>query len=276
MQLSEWKATINSKVQASWNLHCELPRDLDFFIMTSSITGILGRASLAAYNAGNTYQDSLARYRVSKGERAASLNLGAIPDAGYLNEHADGRLKDSRGDLYILNPLREVCALLDVFCDPKTPSSLDVSGCHAIIGIRPPSRWKDVGKVPITMEQPYWGHMHHVPALNSSDATMEQADGHEVTVNPAVRVAHASSLADAAEIVSDALAQQVAIQLNTAQNRLDPQRPMYSFGIDSLSAVEIRNWVDKVFNADLPTFDILGGITFANAALDIARQVQLN
>ncbi|KAG6353662.1 hypothetical protein INS49_005370 [Diaporthe citri] len=276
LQLSEWKATINSKVQASWNLHCELPRDLDFFIMTSSITGILGRASLAAYNAGNTYQDSLARHRVSKGERAASLNLGAVPDAGYLNEHAGGRMKDSRDDLYVLNPLREVCALLDVFCDPKTPSSLDASGCHAAIGIRPPSRWKDVGKVPITMEQPYWGHMHYLPVLNSSDATMEHADGHQVRVDPAVRVAHASSLADAADIVSDALARQVAIQLNTAQDRLDPQRPMYSFGIDSLSAVEIRNWVDEVFSADLPTFDILGGVTFANAALNIAQQVQLN
>lgn len=84
MEFRGWKASIDPKVRASWNLHVELPKGLDFFVMISSIMGILGTRSLSAYNAGNTYQDALARMRVSQNERAVALDLGAVVDGGYL------------------------------------------------------------------------------------------------------------------------------------------------------------------------------------------------
>lgn len=276
---------------ASWNLHCALPQHgLDFFLMTSSIMGILGSVSLAAYNAGNTFQDALARYRTARGQRAAALNLGAVPDAGYLTEHASERdrrllLPDAHDDKYAVNPVAEVCALLDVFCDPATPLAASPASCQVVIGIRPPSRWKQqAATVPATMNQPFWGHMHHIPALALSSAAGGdggpahnglQPSGSVVVVDLAQRVAGAPSLADAAERAAEALAQRVSAQLNTPLDRLDAHRPMYSYGLDSLTAVDLRNWVARVFGADVPTFDILGGATFASTGLDIARKVRL-
>lgn len=203
------------------------------------------------------------------------LDLGAIPDVGYLNEHAGGRLPDTQLEKYVVNPFKEVCALLDIFCDPQSSSARSPLACQVVIGVRPPSRWKHLCNVEATMDQPYWGHMHHVPALAASPFAIDHTIGKRPLVDLAVQIATSSSVAEAAGIASEALAQQVSTQLKTAQDRLEAHRPMHTYGIDSLSAVDLRNWVAKVFAVDLPIFDILGTATFASAGLDIARQVQL-
>jgi KR domain len=78
MSFEGWTTAIEPKVQGSWNLHDLLPREMDFVILASSVTGILGQATQLNYAPGNTYQDALARYHISLGERAVSLNLGIL------------------------------------------------------------------------------------------------------------------------------------------------------------------------------------------------------
>ena len=62
--------------------------------------------------------------------------------------------------------------------------------------------------------------------------------------------------------------------LGTDKDRVDLERPMQSYGIDSLSAIDLRNWISKIFDVDIPVFEILGGVTFASAALSIVEKVQ--
>ncbi|KAI1771759.1 putative polyketide synthase [Hypoxylon cercidicola] len=277
LEYDDWKAAVDPKVEASWNLHAELPRGLDFFILISSIQGILGSASLAGYNAGNTYLDALARYRVAQGERAISLDLGGVLDSGYLAEHeaASSRLQTKR--LALMN-VKEIDALLDIYCDPRATHSRSSVRCQPIVGIRPPSHWKDVEEIPFTLEQPFWGHMHHLPAPSSLDGeeNPDDVDGtRKVSLNVAERLAAAGSLAEAAEIVSQGLEERVSSLLGTSKEHLSEKKPMYSYGVDSLSAIELRNWVGQTFNVDLPVFEILGGATFASAGMSIARKAQL-
>lgn len=54
-----------------WNLDTVL----HFFVLLSSASGLLGLCSQTNYNAGNTYEDVLARYRVLWGQKAVSLDL---------------------------------------------------------------------------------------------------------------------------------------------------------------------------------------------------------
>lgn len=77
-------------------MHELLPKDLDFFVMLSSLAGIIGAISQANYAAGNTYQDQLAYYRRSKGLPAVSLNLGAIEGTGYVAENKSVAVGASR------------------------------------------------------------------------------------------------------------------------------------------------------------------------------------
>jgi hypothetical protein len=89
MMHAGFNVPLQSKVKGSWNLHSLLLPTLDFFILLSSVTGIYGKGGQANYAAGSTYQDTLARYRVSRGQNALSINLGAMESEGWLSHETD-------------------------------------------------------------------------------------------------------------------------------------------------------------------------------------------
>jgi hypothetical protein len=62
---------------------------MDFFILLSSITGIVGTGGQANYAAANTYMDALALSRLESGEKAVSLDLGWIESAGNVAENKE-------------------------------------------------------------------------------------------------------------------------------------------------------------------------------------------
>lgn len=70
-----WETGLRPKVHATRNLHEYFgpERPLDFFIICSSISGITGNPGQAQYCAGNTYQDTLAHYRCSKGLKVSTF-----------------------------------------------------------------------------------------------------------------------------------------------------------------------------------------------------------
>lgn len=92
MDISEWHLGLASKVQGTWNLHHGLrghDSELDFFVMTSSITGSIGQATESNYSAANGFLDTFARHRRSLGLPGTSVALGAIKGIGYLAEHPE-------------------------------------------------------------------------------------------------------------------------------------------------------------------------------------------
>ncbi len=63
------------KVQGTWILnHLTQKDDLDFFVLFSSITSILGGAGQGDYTAANTYLDSFAGYRNIQNRRVLTIN----------------------------------------------------------------------------------------------------------------------------------------------------------------------------------------------------------
>ncbi|KAK3326763.1 KR domain-containing protein [Apodospora peruviana] len=268
MEFHDWKVAVDPKTLGSWDLHQLLPQNLDFFILVSSMMWTIGSGSLSVYSAANSYMDALARHIVSKGQRAAALGLGIVPDVGWLTS----RTRTPQRSLHTASAE----ALFDIFCDPATPFGQDSVSCHMVTGVRPPAHRHHVEEVPFTLSRPLWGHMHHVPQLTVVDKDgTSGGDGkvcQERALDAAARLAAAPLLAEAAEIVAEALAQMLSSLLGTPVDRLEARKPMYSTGIDSLLAIEIRNWAAKVFDADLPVFDILGGATLASASMSIAQK----
>ncbi|KAL7955302.1 KR domain-containing protein [Trichoderma compactum] len=88
MTFEQWNLTMRPKVQTSWNLHRFLPKDLDFFIMLSSLAGVIGQMASANYSAGCTYQDALVKYRLAHGQTALSLDIGWMRNVGIVAENS--------------------------------------------------------------------------------------------------------------------------------------------------------------------------------------------
>ncbi|MBC7910628.1 MAG: SDR family NAD(P)-dependent oxidoreductase [Pyrinomonadaceae bacterium] len=75
--------SLRIKVSAAWHLH-ELTRerDLDFFLLFSSVSALWGSVALAHYTAANQFLDSLAYYRRQTGRHALSINWGPWSGVG--------------------------------------------------------------------------------------------------------------------------------------------------------------------------------------------------
>ncbi len=76
-------AVLAPKVLGAWNLH-ELTQTcaLDFFVLFSSMTGLLGNPGQANHAAANAFLDALAHYRQARQQPALSINWGAWSQVG--------------------------------------------------------------------------------------------------------------------------------------------------------------------------------------------------
>lgn len=94
MAHAQWAQPLRPKVAGSRNLHehFDADRPLDFFVLCSSVSGVVGNPGQAAYAAGNAYQDALAAYRQGRGLCAVAVDLGVMRNVSVL---AEGNAKSS-------------------------------------------------------------------------------------------------------------------------------------------------------------------------------------
>ena len=270
MSYTEWSESIRPKVQGSWNLHSALPSGLDFFILLSSVCGIFGNGGQSNYAAKNTFQDALARWLVQRGEKAVSLNLGIILGEGFVAENK--QVMDRLLRLDILSPISqsELFAMLDYYCNPSMRFSSPAQS-QAITGLELPANLRAKGlEPPLSLCAPMFSHMHQI-----SGAGQVSLAGDEQTQDTKSLLVKTSSLEEAGTVVAEALRDKVCRVLGVSPDQMSLSSQLESYGVDSLVALELRNWLAKETRADVAVFEILGGPSLIDVGMTAARKSEL-
>ncbi|KAL7624922.1 hypothetical protein AAE478_004136 [Parahypoxylon ruwenzoriense] len=269
MTYSQWRQTIQSKVDTTWALHRLLPKSLDFFVLLSSVAGTYGTVAQSNYAAGSTFQDAFARYRVAQGEKAVSFDIGWMRTIGVIAENVSYQQnRKFAADVEQIEE-EELLALLDIYCDPSYPR-LTTANCQLLMGVPTPESFAARGQsFPAILQRPLFSGFSRLP-----EGTKRLA-GSDEALNPAVLFKQAGSVDERSSIVAKALAAKLARALDIAPEDVEASKHLSNYGVDSLMAVELRNWIRKDFQANVAVFDIMGGTTISTVGALVANRTAI-
>lgn len=252
----EYHEALACKVKGTWNLHnisVELDLPITFFTMLSSISGIIGQKGQANYSGSNTFLDSLAVYRNTLGLPATSINLGIIEGIGYLAEHDDVHKQLTR-NLDTWAPINEA-KLRRVFemsvyqqdgdaSRQPNPSSVT----QMITGMN----------IPLPDETELYHDARftglHITTGKEGKASGDRDDKELQTFLLLLRTKGTDP--NALLTAGVELANSKFVKLLRLAEPMEPSRPMSIYGLDSLVAVEFRNWARTTLNVELSTLEI--------------------
>jgi acyl transferase domain-containing protein/acyl carrier protein len=94
MKQEDLEAVLAPKINGAWNLHTQTREmSLDYFVLFSSLSSIIGAPGQANYAAANAFLDALAHHRRAQGLPALAINWGQISDVGTVADRPEvGRL----------------------------------------------------------------------------------------------------------------------------------------------------------------------------------------
>lgn len=267
MTYKEWTKTIQNKVQGGLNMHRFLPKDLDFFVMLSSMSGIMGNPSQSNYASGNTFLDGLAHHRRSQGLAACSLNFGFVAGIGWAAENVKiSEENKADWDLTSLHP-PEVWSLVESaitgYSHAEAPMPTQMVTCTGSGG---QGQQMKMVRTAIHFGDPKYAFLRQLDVRGEGGGGA-QSEANELRS----KLSAAPSLPIAADIIEAALAAKLAKAMSMAPEDIDTSKPVSAFGVDSLIAMEIRNWVFGILRATVGIFDILRSGPILQLAAKIAE-----
>ncbi len=251
LDLSRLHPVLRPKLTGTLNLHeATLASPLDHFVLFSSVAATLGSVGQANYVAANAYLDALARWRRARGLPALSVNWGPIGGTGVVHRNrALARYMTSMGmpPVDIVDALRGLGILLN----------------------------KDIASVAYMKAN--WGliaranpQMKAVPRL----ADLAQSDG-SASGGGRFRTEVLNAPEGARPgMVTKYLAQHIGKVLHVDPAKLDSERVLSEFGLDSLTSFELKNRIEGELAISLPVNRFLQRPTLTGLAAAILENLQ--
>ncbi|KAI3391175.1 hypothetical protein diail_7796 [Diaporthe ilicicola] len=269
MTQNEFRVALSPKVQGAWNLHhasLNHGARLDFFTLLSSICGVIGQKGQANYSAANSFLDAFATYRNSLGLPACSVDLGVVEDVGYVNNREALAKRLLAQGWAPINELHLHKILRLSIIHQKIEFSNSISSYQIITGI----------PVPLPKESPAQqdARFRMLRETVSFKATSPDNIGDNMSVlrtafngKPEGGANDQALLGILSVEVNDRVTQSLGLS-----DGLDPERPLADYGIDSLVAMEFRNWLRTELAVEIATLEVIAARTLTSLCKAILRK----
>lgn len=247
---------------------------LDFFIMTSSFAAVGGHAGQANYAAANMAMQGLAARRRARGLAATALHVGVLHGVGLLAREdrrityqglaRDGYPPIAERDLHHMF----MEAIEGGRNRPGQQGGDGVAGTDLVTGL---ARYR------VDDPEPMHWHLDRrfchftVPdATPTHEEDVDNAAHNKQTVKQAIEAA-GNNTGEVARVLLEAMCRRIEAILQHPAGSINNDTAGASFadlGVDSLAAVELRNWVYKAVGQDVPVMKILGAPSIARCKFD--------
>ncbi|KAI1209352.1 fatty acid synthase S-acetyltransferase [Annulohypoxylon truncatum] len=264
MTFDEWNVVVAPKVHGTWNLHnatMAAGADLDFFVLFSSLSGIIGQPGQANYASGNTFLDAFAQYRNVLGLAASVVDIGAVEEIGFISSQ-QGLMNKMKSTGFKGVTEQELLDAMALAMAPPEFRKIWSSGSHFVddntfvLGLS--------STIPLSSStnRAIWRRDRRMAAYhNASSGSADAAASNEILKTFLASVKADPSLLKAAES-SKTLALEIGKKLFDLllkpQEDLNTSLSLVDLGLDSLVAIELRTWWKQVFAFDISVLEMLG------------------
>ncbi len=221
---ADFERVMAAKVDGTWHLH-ELTHELalDHFVMFSSAASLVGSAGQANYAAANGFLDAIAQFRHQLNLPAISINWGAWSGSG-LAVNATVQQKLNRSGIPMIAPDVGLKVLRQIITSPNAQNT------------------PQIAVLPGTLKQ--W------TGIDPDVVTASSISPSSISIQRQIQAAAAN---ERLILLSRYLRAQVSIILGLDSNSLqDVSASFTELGLDSLTAVELRNRLQTGLNCPLP------------------------
>lgn len=258
MLVEDLEAVFKPKVVGSQNLdNLFFSTPLDFFILFSSIASVVGKPGQSSYNAANLFMSTLAKRRRKRGLAASVMHFGMLLGFGYIHGQTGPTIEARfRQDDLPAIPEPDFHAIFaQAVLSGRPESNLDPE-ITAGLGTEIDTPWRAMSRF---IHCRIRGEYKH----GSTDAN----DQSTLSIQDCVRESCDSK--QAYFILKTAIAGRVGLALGCPSEGFNENAGLISLGLDSLLAVEIRSWIFKILEVDVPVLKLLGGSSLSDICYDV-------
>lgn len=220
-------------------------KTLDFFVMYSSATTLLGNPGQANYVAANMVLESLAALRRRLGLPGLAVGWGAIADAGMLAR-----------DALALKSLKRVSGIVPLPAAAALTALERLSPCSGPAPAVLTADWKNLSRLPLG----------HTPRLDLLCPVGDTQESSAFSLRESIKD---KSKEDALAYVTEAVTIAVARILRVAVSSLRPRTPLADLGMDSLMAMELGLALEEMLDGQ----SLSGGLNASVTIHDLAERL---
>lgn len=267
MSYAQWQRCLAPKVQGTLNLHKATEHiPLDFFVCFSSVSSILGSKAQANYSAANTYMDALCRYRRSIGLAGTTMNVGMIVGIGAVSEDSKLQTIMERIGYDAVNE-QELFAQIEAAVSSDGNTLVDAQGLDA---------HQIITGVNLRKQDYFWSSEPRFRNLYQNHDFSGSTSGAQKQKKLMVQLNEARDEADRLEILTQGFLEKIADVLSVDKATLQPNRSLSDYGLDSIVAIEIRQWIFQSVAVEIAMFDVLNSASIQALVEKIASMVILS
>ncbi|KAJ5761957.1 Acyl transferase/acyl hydrolase/lysophospholipase [Penicillium nucicola] len=264
MTLNEWNTAVDPKVKGTWNLHnasVSANADLDFFVLFSSISGLIGNSGQTNYAGANTFLDAFSQYRLSLGLPACAIQIGSVDEVGYTAENESlMQMAKSRG---VLNETVSESTLLEAIERAMKSASSELSPIASdtinnfCLGIRSSTSLNDPGNRSLWKKDIRMAALHNGGEAGSTSTSASNDD-----LNVFLRTARSDHAflcrSSSAPFLAVEIGKKVFSLMLKPEEELLTSCSLSDIGMDSLVAIEVRQWWKTIFGFDISAMEMMG------------------